>query len=187
MKTPLSLKSVEQIFARLLVTYGQPFLSQYDSVENIAIVHQDWANRLGVFVVETTCEDGKVMRTAPAIHYALANLKDGRPPNVLDFIGWCKAYHAPQAPALAPPPPREVPPEFVQKIAEISQPLDDDRPEAVRVASRYVASRSGKKITPREQENVEHFRTVLEDWARELERREHVKRQLEEQARAITE
>jgi hypothetical protein len=156
---PLPLSLVETLFARLAVSYGHPFLNQYEGFA-MPVIHQDWADKLAGFGVWG--DDGVVR--CPAIDWALDNLPAGRPVNALDFRQLCKAYRADTGHPLGlPAPPRAVPSNVRSALAQLAVPLEDKRPERVRVAARCIAKWgcAGVRLNPTQAEWLKHAREVM--------------------------
>lgn len=160
--TPLPLGLVESLFARLLVTYGHPFLNQYEGLD-MGVVHADWAEKLAGF--QQQGEGDEV--DAPAIAWALDNLTPGRPPNALDFKQLCRAYRAPEDHPLGlPAPPRAVPERFQNALAQLAAPLEDTRPEPVRRAYAFINKwgTEGVRLNPTQQGWLKHYRAIATRW-----------------------
>lgn len=159
-KQPLPLSLVETLFARLAVSYGHPFLNQYEGFD-MAAVHADWARELAIF--GRWDEDGMVR--SPAIDFALCNLPAGRPVNALDFRQLCRAYRSGEVtPLELPGPPRELPRHVAAAIAnQLSMPIRDDRPERVRIAARVIAKWGceGVRLSPYQRDWLKHAREVM--------------------------
>jgi hypothetical protein len=168
-KQPLPLSLVETLFARLAVSYGHPFLNQYEGFD-MGNVHADWARELASF--GRWDDDGMVR--SPAIDWALENLPAGRPVNALDFRQLCRAYKDPGEgqPLGLPAPPRPVPARFRSAVAQLAVPLEDNRPEKVRVAYRYLSmwGTPGVKLAPRQQEWLKHSREIVRQYEIDQER-----------------
>lgn len=92
----LPISSVEEIFARMSVTYGSAWAQMWIGIDPEE-VKREWADTLSAFASRPE-----------AIHHALAHLPVDRPPNVLQFKVIC--MHAPRSDApelpglLAPKP-----------------------------------------------------------------------------------
>lgn len=161
---PLPDYLVETLFARLLQAYGVAFRDQYRGMDMVA-VRQHWAEQLGGFY-QPEVEDEYAR--APAIEYALDNLPV-HPLNVLEFRRICQRYMAPPTRAL--PPPKADAERLRREFAKLRTPADP-RPEAVRVADRYIRLHGVKsKLTDRERQLLQHYQGVLAQWNREQERR----------------
>jgi pimeloyl-ACP methyl ester carboxylesterase len=136
-----------------------PGAPQYEGIER-TYVKRDWAEKLGVF------QRGD---QAPAIDWALNNALDPhRPPNALSFRQMCQGYKPPQRPAL-PTVKKPVPDRFKAVIAHLSEPLQDTRPEAVRVAARFIRIWGHeKKLNPRRQERMDECRLTVQRYEERL-------------------
>lgn len=162
-RPPLSKLLVESLFARLVVTWGKAFTTQYEGVD-AAAVKADWADKLRGFQRSGT--DGAP--TAPAIDWALDNLPP-KPLNAVEFRQLCARYTAPEAPAL-PGPRRPVPEKFRKAISRLAAPIEDTRPEYVRVAERYIAIHGNReKSTPLVVANLLDAQRTLADYERQVE------------------
>lgn len=155
----LSTQLLDSLFARLIVTYGTHFMAQYEGIER-SHVKRDWAEKLAVF------QRGE---NAPAILWALENaLEPNRPPNALSFRQMCHGYKPPQRPAL-PTVKRPAPERLKAVIADLSKPSDDTRPEAVRVAARFIHLWGHeKKLNPRRQEQMDEYRLTIRRYEERL-------------------
>lgn len=162
-KPSLPLSLVETLFARLAVSYGHPFLNQYEGMD-IATVHADWARELAPF---GRWDEDSMVRS-PAIDWALENLPAGRPVNALDFRQLCRAYRSGEVtPLELPGPPREIPRHVAAAIAkQLSMPVRDERPERVRIASRFIArwGAPGVKATGWRADWLKHSREIMRQW-----------------------
>lgn len=169
MNCPLPNELIEHVFARLTLTYGQPFLRQYEGLD-LGPVKDDWAIKLGSFGV---VGDDNLVRV-PAIDWALDNLTDGRhPPNALDFRQLCKAYRPESGHPLGlPAPPRPVPQKVQQAFAQLAVPLEDKRPERVRVAARFVSMWGGEgvKLSPLKQAILKEMRETVRQYEAQVQR-----------------
>ncbi len=75
---------VDKLFSKLMVTYGQGFIRQYDGVD-IDEVKANWAEELACF-----------QQNPGAIRYGLEYLPSSKAPTVLEFRDLCR--RAPPAP-----------------------------------------------------------------------------------------
>ncbi len=159
-KQSLPLPLVETLFARLAVSYGHPFLNQYEGFD-MAAVHADWARELAVF--GRWDDDGMVR--SPAIDWALENLPAGRPVNALDFRQLCRGYRAGEtSPLELPGPPREIPRHVASAIAkQLAMPIGDERPERVRIAARVISKWGcpGVRLAPYQRDWLKHARETM--------------------------
>jgi hypothetical protein len=74
---------VDIVFKKLSLRYGRDFLSRWEGLD-LVDVKSDWAHELDGF------------ESAPhAIHYALQNLPDSKPPNVAEFRAIARRVPAP--------------------------------------------------------------------------------------------
>ena len=89
----LPIEWVEKIFAKLSVTYGRAFISQYEGIDPQAI-KEDWAHELSAYHAKPE-----------AIKFALENLPVDKPPNVLQFRNMCRRCPEPVYKALPTPEP----------------------------------------------------------------------------------
>lgn len=76
---PLPQAWIDELFRRLVLTYGAPFLKQYEGLK-IEDVKSDWGDMLEGF-----------QRFGKSIQHALQNLPPDRPPNALQFRAACRA------------------------------------------------------------------------------------------------
>lgn len=100
----LPIEWVEKIFAKLSVTYGRAFISQYEGIDAQAI-KADWAHELAAYVTKPE-----------AIKFALENLPVDKAPNVLQFRAMCRRCQDPVFKALPVPEPT---PEQRAKVKEM--------------------------------------------------------------------
>lgn len=89
----LPIEWIEDIFAKLALTYGRDFVAQYEGLD-LDLVKANWAHELGGFESHPQ-----------ALALALQNLPSDRPPNVLQFRALCRRMPLPPAPALPEPEP----------------------------------------------------------------------------------
>ena len=82
---------IDKIFQRLMLTYGEHFLSAYRNTP-IVEVKSLWAEKLAGFSDNPN-----------AIAFALENLPSDRAPNILQFREICRQAPAPSRPQLAAP------------------------------------------------------------------------------------
>jgi hypothetical protein len=76
---------VNIVFKKLSLRYGRDFLVRWEGLD-LADVKSDWAHELDGF------------ESAPhAIHYALQNLPDSKPPNVAEFRAIARSAPSPVA------------------------------------------------------------------------------------------
>ncbi len=151
--------AVKEIWARLQLVYGRDFLSQYEGIEDLAPVHLDWGMRLGRFVRE----DG----SCPAIDHALDNLPAKRSINAAEFTDLCKQWRGPTGyPLGLPSKPEPVPARVREAFAQLAMPIEDKRPEAVRIASRLIAKWGcpGLTLSPSQREWLDNSRKVMRNW-----------------------
>jgi hypothetical protein len=167
MHAPLPLPWIDSLFARLTVSYGRAFLSQYEGID-IGAVKADWAEKLGGF----HRLNAEHKAEAPAIAWALDNLVAGKPPTALEFRQLCRGYREPDHPLGLPAPPRPVPPKVQQAFAQLAVPLEDKRPERVRVAARYVAmwGVEGVKLSPLKQQILKDMRETVRQYEAQAQR-----------------
>jgi len=88
---PLPVAWVDRIFAKLTLTYGRAFLSQYEGID-MHMVKVDWATELAGF-----------QNNPSAIKHGLENLPKDRPPNVLQFRAICRTTPPPIFKSLPSP------------------------------------------------------------------------------------
>lgn len=164
MGQPLPSRWVESLFARLAVTYGRDFVAQYDGLD-LQAVKDDWAGKLADF----WHKDGEGEPHAPAISWALQNLPP-KPLNVEAFRQLCRGYRPiPDASQKRLDVPVGPPSERVRRaFARLAEPIEDERPQAVRIAQRYVLKfgSPGQKLAPYQHEWLAHSRRILGDWER---------------------
>lgn len=129
---PLPLRWVDELFAKLSVSYGDAFPRQYDGMD-LALVKANWAEVLDGF-------------KGASIAYGLRNLPQ-RPPNAMQFRDLCR--NAPDTtPRLPPPNPGPMTEERRALLADVkalrpgagSDPLDWAR----KLQARHQA---GEKLT----------------------------------------
>ncbi len=144
---------LDSLFARLVVTYGTHFMAQYEGVETV-LVKRDWAEKLAPFLVGDE---------APAIAWALDNALDPKwPPNVLQFVKLCYGYRKPNAAPALPGPKRPPPARLARTLAQLAIPIEDKRPEAVRVAARFISLWGhDKHLNPRRKAYMAECRDVV--------------------------
>ena len=82
---------IEDVFAKLALTYGRDFVAQYEGLD-LALVKANWAQELAGF-------DPHPQALALALHHLPAD----RPPNVLQFRALCRRMPLPPPQALAKP------------------------------------------------------------------------------------
>lgn len=168
-KPPLSPVLVETLFARLIVTWGRDFTGQYEGVDDAAL-QADWADKLRGYQLERDLEDPDDEPRAPAIMWALDNLPE-KPLNAIGFRALCGRYTAPGGPKALPAPPRALPPHVAKEFAELAKPLDDKRPERVRVAARYIRIHGDNpKSTPLVLANLADAQRILVAYEEQLAR-----------------
>jgi hypothetical protein len=157
MNTPLPSPWVDSLFARLTVSYGRNFLSQYEGID-IAAVKADWANQLGWCKKDV---DGKA--EAPAIAWALENLIPGKPPTSLEFRKLCCGYNPPDTTLALPAPVRPVPEKFKREVERLVTPVQRREPEGMRVARNYIAKwgHPDSRATARQKSNVAYYENYL--------------------------
>lgn len=114
-RPPLPPHWVDEIFGRLTVRYGQPFLRRWEGVD-IALVKADWAEQLAGFADKPD-----------AIRHALENLPPDRAPTVGEFAAVANR-HQPATPAL--PAPKPDPARAHAAVAAIGRRLHDHDPRA---------------------------------------------------------
>lgn len=128
---------VDELFKRLSVRYGKPFMARWDGVE-IAEVKADWAEVLGGFKARPDC-----------IAYALDNLPADRPPTATQFRDLCRSK--PETSQALLPAPKPDP----QRVAEALAPLAAARAQASQVRhprewarSLHQQIQAGRKASP---------------------------------------
>jgi len=101
--------SIEAIFAKLAVTYGSRLQTSLGGMDAYT-VRKHWAHEL---------------RNMPdwAIAYALGNLPDRFPPNVLEFKALCQAATAPQQARLTAPKGKGPSPEVLARLGALKAAL----------------------------------------------------------------
>jgi hypothetical protein len=82
---------IEDLFAKLALTYGRDFIGQYEGLD-LSLVKSNWAHELAGFE-----------QHPQALAFALRNLPSERPPNVLQFRALCRRLPPPQFVALPAP------------------------------------------------------------------------------------
>jgi hypothetical protein len=125
---------VDQIFAKLSVTYGRDFVGRWEGLD-LGDVKEDWRREMSGFE-----------RFPKSIAYALDHLSD-KPPTVLEFRAMCR--HAPEddtARLEAPPASKEIREQELAKIRAIrARPKPDPHDWARRIVARAV---SGEHVDP---------------------------------------
>lgn len=98
---------VDRIFAKLTLVYGTDFTRRWEGL-NVDDVKADWARELAMY------------QQAPAsITYALENLPENKPPNVLQFRALCRAApNRPVTPRLEHSSGKTVEPEALSEIVQ---------------------------------------------------------------------
>lgn len=108
---------VERIFTKLNLIYGRAFISQYEGLD-AAAVKADWAHELAGFE-----------KHPEAIAFALKNLPQDKPPNVLQFRAMCRKSPPPVFKALPAP---ETTPEERAKVRAM---IDELRKKMTKVGA----------------------------------------------------
>lgn len=108
----LDAKVIEWVMSKLALTYGVRFHDLYAGMAP-EMVRRNWAKEL-----DGVSSDG--------IKYALRNLPEKFPPNVLEFRRLCYSRRdEAQSLALPPPKPRPMSPEDKAKLAKAMAPIRD--------------------------------------------------------------
>ena len=76
------------------------------------------------------------------------------------------------------------PAKFRAAVAQLSMPIDDSRPEKVRVAARYIAKwgTPGVKLSPRQRDTLAQMRETMRKWVLEQEREAQAEKSQAEEA-----
>lgn len=147
---------VEKIWLAMRATYGAAFDRQWecpagvDPMHHVEEMKKLWGRQLSVY-----------QQSPNAIGHALDNLPP-HPPNLVEFKNLCRTWKEPQKKLLSAPP-RAVPIQYREAIKRLSEPNDEDTPEKVRVARRYVKmwGQPGRKLTPFQIENLAAMREIV--------------------------
>lgn len=123
-------KVIEWVLSKLALTYGVRFHDLYAGMD-AAMVRRNWAKEL-----DGVSSDG--------IKYALRNLPEKFPPNVLEFRRLCMSRRTEAETLRLPPPkPRPIGPQEREKLAEALAPLRKRDPDpkgwAKRLRNRELA------------------------------------------------
>lgn len=162
---PLPSDLIDSLFARLTVSYGAAFLRQYEGIAINKVKH-DWAWQLRGFQQQ----DGDGNIDAPAVRYGLDHLPE-KAVNVFEFRRLCQGYLSPTQMAL-PGPKQPVPERIRSALDQMRIPIEDNRPEDVRVAYRVIELHGHKRsLTPFHQALLAEKREVVERWLRAEEKR----------------
>lgn len=152
---------IEKIWLAMRATYGAHFDRQWecpegvDPAQHVGEMRGMWGKQLAVYA-----------QRPEAIKYALENLPP-HPPNLVEFRRLCSTCPAPAGHPLGlPAPPRAVPERFRNALAQLAVPLQDQRPERVRVAARYIAmwGVAGVTLNHFKQNELKRARKVLADF-----------------------
>jgi hypothetical protein len=90
-----SSRTVDQIFARLLVRYGAQWIRMWEGIDPAA-VKADWMEALSG-------------RSGDSIRYALEHLPPDRPPNAGQFLALCMEFRRPEVQPKELPRPEATP------------------------------------------------------------------------------
>ena len=126
----------EQILSKLALTYGARFGDAYSGMDS-AMVRRNWAKEL-----DGVSRDG--------VLYAMANLPERFPPNVLEFRKLCQSRRTEAERLRLPPPkPQGMNDQIRERIARIAKPNPDPRAWAKRLRQRELAC---EHLTPTQRE-----------------------------------
>ncbi len=149
---------LEKIWLAMRAAYGATFDRQWetpagvDPAQHVAEMKAMWGRGLAAF-----------QQSPQAISAALDNLPP-HPPNLMEFRTLCKAYVPVPRTALPAPAPRPVPERFRAALRQLSVPLNDARPENIRVAYRYVNLWSNRSRTAFHEAKLAEMRSVVAQW-----------------------
>lgn len=129
---------VDEIFRKLLLVYGTPFIDRWRDMD-LAAVKQDWGQKLSA------------LQNAPkAIAYALEHVDPGKPPTVLEFRALAHRAPAPEVLRLDPPkadPARIA--EVFKRLAPICKPGNAPGRDGKQWARAIIArAESGHPVRP---------------------------------------
>ena len=98
---------VDRIFAKLTLVYGTDFTRRWEGLD-VDDVKADWARELAMY-----------QQAPAAIAYALENLPENKPPNVLQFRALCRAApNRPVTPMIEHSTGKTVEPEALAEIVQ---------------------------------------------------------------------
>lgn len=150
----LPYRSVEWLWEELTKVYGHRFLSLWDGLDTGAI-KEDWRQRLAGL-------------TPRQLQFGLDNLPGGRPPDAIALREICaRCTPAADAPALPQPRKRRPVPAHMRAVVDhlLSPKRRGDEPMKVTIARRFVRSfEHQENLTPRQREDLAHYRAILERW-----------------------
>jgi hypothetical protein len=158
---PLPQNSIDEIFAKLLATYGQAFMRQYEGVD-LDLVKDEWSQTLGGFQRQPW---GDEEVKAPAIEFALTILPT-KPVSMLEFRDLCRQYREPdKAFKQLPRGPAPVPPKVKERLTQLFEPKDDGLTEKTRNAARFISmwGRPGLALTERQRTDLTYWRGIWDE------------------------
>lgn len=152
---PLPFATVEWLWARLGVRYGQSFDKRWEGFD-LAVVKEDWRYELAGL-------------SDDQLQYGLKHLPPRFAPDAGEFRKLCEPFTEPRDATPVPrlPAPRgrmELRPEIRAAVAQLLEPTPAGaEPHRVTVARRFVAMWDGKpNLSLRQVQDLAHFKRVIE-------------------------
>lgn len=153
---------LEKIWLAMRAAYGATFDRQWetpagaDPEQHVKEMKAMWGRGLAQF-----------QQSPKAISEALDNLPQF-PPNLMEFRDLCKAHVPVPRTALPAPAPRPVQDRYRDALKQLSVPIEDPRPEKIRVAYRYINLWGGRTSrTAFHIAKLEEMRKVVSEWERD--------------------